>query len=396
MRTAPNSDHTRSTNILLGWIIPLLVGAVITLGLSFTLTPGLGGLITLSVTIISLILLWLLLARFITRSPTSRWLILLWVSLPLAGFLATFANPTGATLQVTLYPLCWVLANNLRQALSLNLLVAVAVTLGFGMGLGNEWWLYGAVVAAASVLFSLVIGLWVARIERWGAERAALLEQLQESQEVLNQLHHHNGAVAERERLAQEIHDTIAQSLTAVVILTQRMKRDIDSQPELADQLSTIEELSQTALKETRTLVATNASLPATESLPSAITSVAQRFALESKIEMSIKLDVASGELSRELEVVVLRCVQEGVANIRKHAPNATAASIQLTKSNSRITLLISDNGSSEINALDQSNNFGLAGLRTRIMAWDGSLTLGREKEVTTLRIKLKLNEAES
>src|SRR5690606_19827387 len=72
-----------------------------------------------------------------------------------------------------------------------------------------------------ALLFAVVLGLWITQVAEQSEERAYLLDELRAAQDALAESHHAAGVVAERERLAAEIHDTLAQGFTSVVMLTQ-------------------------------------------------------------------------------------------------------------------------------------------------------------------------------
>ena len=74
------------------------------------------------------------------------------------------------------------------------------------------WW-------SISVLVSLVFGTWVSKIIDESGQRAELIDTLQRTRAELAEANHAAGVVAERERLALEIHDTLAQGFTGIITL---------------------------------------------------------------------------------------------------------------------------------------------------------------------------------
>src|SRR5690606_35797230 len=102
---------------------------------------------------------------------------------------------------------------------------------GFFVSLGMTTTALSA--AALTVLFSftgsVALGLWIWRIAQYGDERARLLDELTAAQDELAVLHRDAGVTTERERLARELHDTIAQSLAGMVLLAQRSRRELGS-----------------------------------------------------------------------------------------------------------------------------------------------------------------------
>ena len=79
--------------------------------------------------------------------------------------------------------------------------------------------------------FSLAMGLWVTRVLEHSAQRAALIQELESTRAELAELHHQQGMVAERERLAREVHDTLAQGYTSIVVLAQTAAAALPGDP---------------------------------------------------------------------------------------------------------------------------------------------------------------------
>ncbi|MEL4319725.1 sensor histidine kinase [Leifsonia sp. YIM 134122] len=287
-------------------------------------------------------------------------------------------EPSFAILQTFLYPFAWSIATNTRSAVFANLLVGSAVVVGYTAryGMGGLW--NGIAIAALSVMFSLALGLWITRIAEYGEERAQLLSDLQAAQGQLSALSRESGVSSERERLAREIHDTIAQSLTGLVMVAQRARGEVaalEGSERAVESIEMIEALARESLTEARSLVASMAAVPSGSSLAEAIERLAERFQRETGVLVSTTVD-AEG-LDREREVVLLRCTQEGLANVRKHARAATA-SVRIESRDDAIVLTISDDGSGLAGVPDgASGGFGLAGMRERVGLVGGHLTVG-------------------
>lgn len=175
-------------------------------------------------------------------------------------FAGTAFDSGAATLQAFAYPFLWITAPSTKRAIIANVLLALAVGAGYAVGLGPTGVLPGLGVGALSLAFSLALGLWITRIAEVGEERARLLAELQAAQGQLATMHRETGVTEERARLAREIHDTIAQSLTGLVMLAQRAERRLDAPspdvPAARGDLGLIEEMAREALTEARGLVA--------------------------------------------------------------------------------------------------------------------------------------------
>jgi signal transduction histidine kinase len=310
------------------------------------------------------------------------------ITIVVAGVSTAFV-PSMASIQCVAYPIIWVLTPGIRSAVIANL--ALAFTVGFGLFLSTGGTPTALVqvllIQSISVAFSLALGLWITSIEVRSIARQRLLEELHATQDQLSALSRDAGIASERERLAREIHDTIAQDLTGLVLLAQRIGRELAAGNEAvaAQQIAVLEDGARNALAETRALVAASAPVGLDAGIAAALLRLGERFERETSITTTVDASVQTA-LDRDLEVVILRCAQEGLANIRKHA-GATTASVRLT-TGSPITLTVSDNGSG-FDVTQGSAGFGLAGMRERLALVSGKLDLVSDGKGTTITVSL-------
>ena len=196
------------------------------------------------------------------------------------------------------------------------------------------------------------------------------------------------GAAEERERIARDIHDTLAQTLAGLVLLSERAGRQArDGRTDAAaEAIATIEQTAREALAESRALVARMAAVPADDALAAAIERLAARFRAE--VGLAIDVEVAAGvDLDREQQVVLLRCLQEALANVRKHA-RATLVVVTVAPHGEGIGMTVRDDGV----GFDPSaarTGFGLDGISDRATLAGGSVEVdsvpGRGSVLTIL-----------
>ncbi|PWD50329.1 hypothetical protein C8046_06330 [Serinibacter arcticus] len=224
---------------------------------------------------------------------------------------------TVAIAQTVLYPALWAMSSTWTRGVLRSCLLAVALVVG--AGLGRQDWGEALITAAISLVFSIAVGTWIIRIAEHVEERDALLDQLRAAQADVAALERAAGVEQERARVAREIHDTIAQSLTGLVMAVQRAQGALvpgaAPPPSTAHDLDVVAELAQDALREARALVVDYARPTA---LTDSLERVTSSFSRETGVRLELRIDVA--DLPREHEVVVLRTVQEALANVRKHA----------------------------------------------------------------------------
>ncbi|GAB3615703.1 sensor histidine kinase [Okibacterium endophyticum] len=290
------------------------------------------------------------------------------------GGIGAALEPNMLTMQVVVFPFIWVTSASVRRAIAACVGASVVFCIGYIVSLGAdpEVVVQGLVIEGVSLAFSVALGLWITSIAEWGEERQRLLDTLQQAQGELELLHRDAGATAERERLAREIHDTIAQNLTSVVMLAQRasLGQSVDHRS-----LELIETTAREALTEARALVASNSALPGgTTPLSDALARLGERFERETGVRVSV---VATPDaIPRELEVVLLRCAQEGLANVRKHADAQTLA-LSVSRTEASVQLRVRDDGRGLGGyRLGDGGGFGLTGMRDRVSLVGGTLSV--------------------
>lgn len=312
------------------------------------------------------------------------------ISMVIVSGLVVAAHPVLAIIQCVAYPAVWMLALTTRRAVLFNVAIALAVGVGFLVSTGSTPADIGQTVltVAISLGFSLAFGFWISRIAHLSEERRRLLETLTAAQDELAILHRDTGVTSERERMARELHDTIAQTLAGLVLLGQRSRRELAAGTLTDTTLELLESGARDALAETRSLVAASAPVELNAGIAAALTRLGERFSRETGIEVTVAAG-PEARLDRDTEVVLLRTAQEGLANVRKHA-GATTARLELTVDATRATMQVIDDGRG-FDPAAASGGFGLTGLRDRIALVGGSVSVDGTPGATTLTARLPL-----
>lgn len=295
--------------------------------------------------------------------------------LVVASGVMVFVDPSTAFVQAIACPLIWVMVDRVRVAVAVNavLTVVIAVAMATGLGSAPDDWTQAVLIEGISLVGSIALGVWITRLAELSEERQKLLDELTLAQVRLATLSRESGASGERERLAREIHDTIAQSLTGVVLLTQRLKRELaaDTLDVAGDTAALLEESAREALTEARSLVASTSAVDLGGGVEPALRRLAGRFERETGIHVDVDVDRVEG-LDRDVEVVLLRCAQEGLANVRKHS-GAASARLGLIRAGAEVRLTVGDDGAG-FDPARPSDGYGLAGMRARLDLADGRL----------------------
>jgi signal transduction histidine kinase len=253
------------------------------------------------------------------------------------------------------------------------------------------------VVATA---FAILMGLYIHAIFRQSLERQKMIDELQATRAELAAAERQAGILEERQRLAREIHDTLAQGFSSIVMHLEAADQALPptSPAETARQhVDRARQVARDSLAEARRLVwALRPESLERESLDQALARVVLRWSEENGIPASTQVTGIRLPLAPTIQVALLRCAQEGLSNIRKHA-RASQVTLTLSYLDDAIILDVQDDGGG-FSLDDQSaggpdaGGFGLIGMRERVEALGGSLTLESEPgEGATLVVQLPL-----
>lgn len=271
----------------------------------------------------------------------------------------------GAALFVLTLPQFWLLARTSWQAVGLSGAAAAAVVVGALVR--NEGAISGnAVVPAAAFAVAVPIGVWWHQNEQ---RTRALGDELARTQQELAEAQRRAGAAQERDRLAREIHDTLAQGFASIAALAEAAR--VASDPEQhARHLASIETTARENLAEARVLVA---SAPAVVpgSLTGSLQRTLDRFAEDTHV--MVNADLADIHPDPPARGALVRCAQESLANVRKHA-SATTITMVLTQRQDTFELEITDDGRGFVVA--DARGFGIDGMRRRLAELGGELTV--------------------
>lgn len=185
----------------------------------------------------------------------------------------------------------------------------------------------------------------------------------------------------ERNRLARELHDTLAHSLTAISVSLETAKAYFDIDPnETRDLIDKSLEATRRGVDETRrALKALRSSDLADMGLRLAIKKAAESAASRFGLDLELNLQDPMLSLSPDVEQTVYRVTQEAIENLTKHS-RAKKFGIQLYN-NGKTTLIIHDDGVGfDMKSRESSGHFGLVGMRERAELAGGSLKVESDK----------------
>lgn len=193
------------------------------------------------------------------------------------------------------------------------------------------------------------------------------------------------GMLDERQRMAREIHDTIAQGLTGIVTQLEAVS---SGSPQAQRHVQVAMRMARDSLAEARRSVhALRPQELETARLPDALAGVAERWTTTNGMPATVTLTGDSRPLLPEIEVALLRIAQEALANVAKHA-DASRIGLTLSYMADMVTLDVRDDGIGferlPAPGGGPDGGFGLATMRERIRAVGGSLVVESEAGVGT------------
>jgi len=239
--------------------------------------------------------------------------------------------------------------------------------------------LFTAAIVALVSLFSFVGEVTAER----SAERSAMVGQLEKAMRENAGLHaqllvqaREAGMLDERQRMAAEIHDTLAQGLTGIITQLQAAQRGEDRQRHVDNAIR----LARESLAEARRSVhAVGPGQLEAAPLPEALADVTAQWSELNRVRTDFTTTGTVRPMHPEVEETLLRTAQEALANVAKHA-GAGRVGLTLSYMGDVVTLDVRDDGAGfdQARAAD-GGGFGLTSMRKRVSRMAGTLEIESE-----------------
>lgn len=187
----------------------------------------------------------------------------------------------------------------------------------------------------------------------------------------------------ERERLARELHDTVAHHVSAIAIQAQAARALLPSRPEAAaGRLQTIEEAASRTLREMRTIVGALRGGEEAQVAPQQGLADIEQLAHEGQggLRVEVAFSGTLGDLAPAVETGLYRLAQESIANVRRHARRAETVRVKVEGEGPCVRLRVIDDGTSaSASGAGAADGFGLVGMEERARLLGGRLDAGPE-----------------
>ena len=315
---------------------------------------------------------------------TLEWIALLWLT------------PEAAYLVFPLFFLYLHLLGRLWGSVAIVVATAIAIC---ALGIHGGWTAGGVVGPIVGAGVALLIGLGYEALAREAHQREALMQELLATRGQLAATERESGVLAERSRLAREIHDTVAQGLSSIQMLLHAAERaDLDGAG--VEHVVLARETAASALADARHFIRelTPPDLDG-RGLGGALRRLASTQWAAQGLPVEVRVSDAV-DLPMHVQTALLRIAQGAIANVIQHA-DADSAWITLTVGGDRLQFTIADDGrgfdpaQSPGAPTGRSDSFGLRAIRERVDQLGGTLAVtSAPGEGTALTIDLTLEEA--
>jgi len=336
--------------------------------------PGIhggGAGVAAGVVVFAATLAWAARSGFVARSTTTQAAVI--AAMGAAGIALVALQPKGAT-ELAGGAAVWTAVVRLPFAPGVSLAASVTIALGAALALAGG---SAAAVLAATLLCALlaVVAHFIkqARADQDTMER--LLAQLEDARE--EQLRH--AAVSERARIAAELHDVLAHSLSGAAIQLQGARKLAERSgagPPVSAAIERAAELVRDGLANARQAVDAlrGDQLPSIDQLDSLVSA----FRRDTNTEVTLTVEGDARPLPPDASLALYRGAQEALTNVARYAPGA--ATTVVLRYERRCTSLAVENGPSAAPAdalTGIGGGNGLAGLRARIERTGGTIHAG-------------------
>ncbi|WP_405817708.1 sensor histidine kinase [Streptomyces sp. NBC_01390] len=243
----------------------------------------------------------------------------------------------------------------------------------------------GMVVAVTVVGF-------IATVDHESHKRQRLLDELTATQAERAAAERQAGILAERQRLAREVHDTLTQGFTSIAMLLDSVRDDLPPGTPAARRVEQAMRTARDNLAESRRLVYALHPVPLDGMhLRDAVRELTARLAEETGIDAYTTVTGRPAALSPGMEGELLRVVQEALNNARRHA-HAASVSVTLSYLDDVLAVDIQDDGNGFTPTARHYAGVGLISMRERVATLSGTFTVeSAPGEGTTIAVTAPL-----
>ncbi|AIV41622.1 sensor histidine kinase [Curtobacterium sp. MR_MD2014] len=288
------------------------------------------------------------------------------------------------------FPLFFLYLHVLPRIVGPTAVVVATLVAVVALGVHGGFTLGGVVGPLVGAGVALLIGLGYRALAREAVEREALLAELIATRDRLAATEREQGVLAERARLAREIHDTVAQGLSSIQMLLHAAERADGDRPG-TEHIRLARETAADGLADTRRFIRELAPPTLDQGLGAALRRLADQQWTRDGLAVSVA--VSDDGLPMDVETALLRIAQGAVANAVQHAaPSQVDVTVTVDGREARLTVVDDGVGFDPVTSGDDvaaSDSFGLRAMAERVEQFGGRLDVdsapGRGTTVTAV-----------
>jgi signal transduction histidine kinase len=279
----------------------------------------------------------------------------------------------------------------IRWAIGIMISLTVGFLLLYLLLYPSENWFIIAMTVLGLLFIAILIGYFISALVGQSMERQRLLDELTQTRARLLIAEREAGVVAERQRLSRDIHDTLAQEFTSIIMHLSAAR--LGDSAVMKTHLQQVEQAAREGLDESRRIIwDMRPQQLEGASLVESIEGVAARWSAENRVRVETTVTGPPHPLDESIETALLRITQEALHNIKKHA-QARDVNITLSYMPDLLALDIADNGKG-FNTSRNGRGFGLKTMRERAEELGGTLTIESELgKGTAIAVSLPIAE---
>ena len=189
--------------------------------------------------------------------------------------------------------------------------------------------------------------------ERHGVELERRSRQLERARQRLEEVRRRQLLGQERNRIARELHDSVAQHLLSIGMMLEWCRKQEPPSSPILERLLTSKELARSALEEIRAVIYELSSAEHQENLPAALDELVEELTHTTDLEISLRSRGRPRALARDAEHALVQIAREALFNVARHA-EASRAWLTVRYGDRYVALTVADNGRGDPERLER------------------------------------------
>lgn len=322
--------------------------------------------------------------------PFKRYIISLVVSIIGGSILAYWARGyTDVYMYILIYEIVMFLYGWASRIMFSFLFICIFASsfygqMTFSQFVSKSFWLENGLDLLMFVFLMTIITFSILYIKVQDRERKRVQKLNDELNNSYKKLHEYSKEIEkltlsrERNRVAQEIHDSLGHSLTALIMHIDYVENIVDKDANKArDIIVKIQDMARNSMKDVRKAIYALKEHEESIAFIDSLNELKRNLSISQKVKINYNVSRNVEEMSPDMKSILYKTIKEGLTNSIKHG-NATVINVEIKESDSKILLQIKDNG---LGCDKFKIGNGLSGIQKRIDSLKGEVTYTSEKD---------------